>query len=168
MLLNEITKKEKGTYAAVNFSNDTVKNITKYAKENNIPNILAADKFHTTLLYSRKFLPNFKPMGKYEEPMKGTPTEFDVWQTNNEDGNNTNCLVLKFDCPELTNRHKQLMKEHDALYDFPKYQTHISLSYDIGDLDISDLPDIKDILPCIDIISEYGEDLDLSWSQKNG
>jgi hypothetical protein len=76
--------------------------------------------------------------------------------------------VLKYDCKDLNKRHKELMDEHKATYDFPKYEPHVTLSYDIGDLDIKQLPDIKELLPVINVIHEYGEDLDLSWSQTKG
>ncbi|MCK9369784.1 hypothetical protein M0R04_07760 [Candidatus Dojkabacteria bacterium] len=164
MKLYEIASK-KGTYAAVRFSDETNKAILKYIKDNKIPNGLKTKDLHTTLLYSRKFLPDYKPGGKYEKPMVGIPTEFDVWESNNEDGNNTNCLVIKYKCPELTKHHKQLMKDHKATFDYPDYNCHVTLSYDIKDTDIKKLPKFKDIVPTINIISEYGEDLNLSWSQ---
>lgn len=161
-------KEQKGTYAGVKFDDKTNDTVLKYIKNNKIPNGLPADKMHSTILYSRKFLPSYKPAGEYDEIMKGTPTSFDVWPSSNEDGSSANCLVLKYDCSELAKRHKELMDEHNATYDFPKYEPHITLSYDIGNLDIKKLPDIKGVLPFINIVKEYGEDLDLSWSQTKG
>ena len=75
------------------------------------------------------------------------PGEFDVWETSPTQGAKTRCLILKIDCPELVARHKELMDEHEATYDYPVYQPHITLSYDIGDLDINDLPDVKKTIP---------------------
>jgi hypothetical protein len=60
------------------------------------------------------------------------------------------------------------MSDHKATYDFPKYEPHITLSYDIGDMDIKKLPNMFDTVPFINITTEYSEDLDLSWSQNNG
>lgn len=167
MLLSEI-KKQKGTYAGVQFDDKTKDNIMKYIKDNKIPNGLSADKLHTTLLYSRKFLPEYKPAGVYDQVMEGNLGEFVVWPSNNEDGTTTNCLVIKYDCDSLIKRHKDLMSEHKATYDFPKYEPHITLSYDIGDMDIKKLPNMFDTVPVINITHEYSEDLDLSWSQHNG
>ncbi len=164
MLLNEIKVDKKGTYAGVRFSEGTKRAIEGYIKDNKIPNGIVPSKMHTTLLYSRKHLPDYNPTGKYDKPLIGTPTTFDVWKSSNEDGNDTSCLVLEYDCPELVKRHKFLMDEHEATYDYPKYKTHITLSYDIGDMNIKDLPKFTDD---IEIESEYKEDLDLSWSQNN-
>jgi len=53
----------------------------------------------------------------------------------------------------------ELKKEHGATHDFDSFKPHVTLSYNIGDLDISTLnpSDIGDI----NIVSEFGEDLDL-------
>lgn len=169
MLLTELKQKEKkGTYSGVKFDNKTTNAILKYIKDNKIPKGLPSEKMHSTVLYSRKFLPNYKPAGDYDKALEGTPTDFDVWSSNNEDGSSTNCLILKYDCDDLVKRHKELMDTHNATYDFPTYDPHITLSYDIGDLDINQLPDIKDLLPIINITHEYGENLDLSWAQNKG
>lgn len=167
MLLMELNA-TKGTYSGVRFNNSTIKLILKYIKDNHIPNGVSEDKLHTTLLYSRKFLPNYIPKGKYSKDLVGTPTTFDVWKSDNNDNTSTNCLVLKYDCADLIARHKLLMDEHGATYDFSKYEPHITLSYDIGDFVVSNLPDILKTLPHIHIISEYKEDLDLSWAKNKG
>ncbi len=167
MRLDEIAK-HKGTYAGVRFSDDTKKLIEKYLDDNKIPNAISPDKLHTTLLYSRKYLPEYKALGTYPKPLIGTPGKFDVWKSSNEDGSSANCLVIEFDCPDLSKRHKELMDEHEGTYDFPTYKTHITLSYDIGNMDIKDLPPFIDTVPTIKICKEFSEDLDLSWAQNKG
>lgn len=165
MLLMEL-KQEKGTYSGVKFDDKTTDAILTYIKTNKIPNGLPANKMHSTVLYSRKFLPDYKPAGDYDKALEGVPTNFDIWPSTNDDGTTSNCLVLKYDCDDLVKRHKDLMDEHQATYDFPNYEPHITLSYDIGNIKTTKLPDIKGILPTITIVHEYGEDLDLSWSNK--
>lgn len=163
--LQESKKPKKGTYAGVNFSDATIKAVHQYAVDNKIPKALKPEKYHTTVLYSRKYLPNYKPAGTFEKPLVGKFTGFDIWKSSpdkNEDP--TNCLVMEFDCPELTKRHNDLMDEHDATYDFDEYKTHITLSYDVGDLTVDSLPKFKDN---IDIVSEYHEDLNLNWAEEN-
>lgn len=156
---------KKGTYAAVNFSDKTKKAVQNYIDKNDIPNPLNSDKFHTTLLYSRKHLPDYEPKGEYEESLVGTPTGFEKWPSQpDEDGNVSMCLVLKFDCPELTQRHHDLMDEHQATFDYPEYKTHITLSYNVGDLQCADLPDFPENL---EIVGEYGDDLNLNWAKEN-
>ena len=107
-----IENKQKGTYAAVRFGEDTKKAIAEYIKENDMPN----------------------------------------------------CLIMEFECVKLTARHKELMEEHDATYDFDEYKTHITFSYDIGEMDHKDLPAFTGP---VDIVEEYGEDLDIDWAQNN-
>lgn len=166
-LMEDRRKQERGTYAGVRFDTATVDAIEKYMKDNDIPKAVSGDKLHTTLLYSRKYLPDYKATGKLTPHLIGTPTEFVVWKTSGDDGKEpANCLVLMYSCPALVKRHKELMKEYDATYDFDEYKTHITLSYDIGDLDIKTLPEIKKTIKSIVIVEEYQEDLNLSWAHK--
>jgi hypothetical protein len=165
MKLDELIVEKKqpdGTYAGVHFSKETVEAIAAYCKENKIPNRTRHEKMHTTVLYSRKYLPDYEPAGKYEKPMIGTPTGFDIWPSKGEDPKN--CLVLEYKCPELEKRHEELMKDHEATYDFDEYKTHITFSYDVGDLDIKTLPKFESK---IEIVEEYGQDLDLNWADKS-
>lgn len=160
----------KGTYAAVKFDKATTDAVAKYIADNNLPNGLNPDKMHCTVLYSRKYCPDYEPLGKIDPPWKGTPTKLEVWESRGKgrDEEPTRCLVMKFECDQLNKRHEELMKEHDATYDFPEYKTHITLSYDIGDMDETELPDIKDTVEEIKIVEEYGEELNLDWAKTKG
>lgn len=162
-------KKEKdpdGTYAGVELSKSTKDAIVKYCKDNKIPNCTEPSKLHTTVLYSRKYLPDYKPAGKYDEPMIGTPTEFDVWgsKPTTENPNPKRCLVLQYKCKELSDRHEYLMDKHEATYDYDEYKPHVTFSYDIGDMVIDKLPKFKHD---IEIVKEYSEDLNLDWADKS-
>lgn len=148
---------EKGTYAAVRFSPATNATLEQYTKDNKVPKPPKAKDFHTTLLYSRKHLPNYQAAGKLDDPLIGTPTGFDIWPSQpDENGKKKNVLVLEFSCPALFQRHHKLMHQHGATYDFDRYRPHITLSYDAGDLDPSKLPDFDEEL---EIVEEYMEDL---------
>ena len=160
-------KESRGTYAGTYFDADTVECIRQYIKDNNIPKPVNMSKLHTTLLYSRKYLPDYEAAGKYDEPMTGTPVELVVWETQGDENTKpANCLVLKYDCPELVKRHKKLMKDHGATFDYVEYTPHITLSYNIGTMDIEGLPDVKKAIPKITIVEEYGEDLHLDWAHQ--
>ena len=161
-------KHQIGTYAGVHFSEKTKNEIHEYMQLNHIPNELSPSKLHTTLLYSRKYLPDYKAVGKYDKPMIGIPGNFDIWKSNGEDGEPTNCLIVEFECEELNERHDNLMKEHKATYDYPKYKTHITLSYDCGELDPKKLMPFKKIVKKIEIVEEYQEILDLNWAKNKG
>ncbi len=157
-LVQEKEDEKPGTYAGVKFSDDTIAALEKYTKDNKIPNALPADKYHTTLLYSRKHLPNYKPEGDYKTPMTGSPTGFEIWP--NYDSSK-NCLVLSYSCPQLYQRHHKLMNQHGATYDFDEYKPHVTLSYDVGNLKVDKLPTFEDSL---EITSEYDEELKIGWA----
>lgn len=142
-----------GTYAAVKPSKDDMILILAFAKEMGVPNIEA--ELHVTLLYSRKNLPNYKPDNslQFEASLK----KFEIWPTKSGE----NCLVLTLDSPELQARHKFLMDEHKATYDYPEYKVHISLSYNIGDFDIQSL-NVNKLPTSIILTDEYQEELDLT------
>lgn len=169
MKLNDITEakeKAKGTYAGVRFDKDTTKRIKAYAVENQIPDRLESRKLHSTLLYSKTYLPNYEATGNFDSPFVGKPKSFDVWESQpDDDGKTSNCLVLQYDCQDLCDRHSTLMDEHEAQYDFDEYKPHVTLSYNIGDLDTSKLnpEDIGDL----NIVSEYQEDLNIGWAKDN-
>lgn len=132
-------------------------------KEAHIPNALPQNKLHTTLLYSRVECPEYKPLG--DTNYIGIPDEFVVWDTQaTESKRSTRCLVLKYKCPELVTRHKALMKEHNATFDYEDFTPHITFSYDIGDMKVAEFLDIKTHLVTINGISEYSEILDLDWA----
>lgn len=163
LLLEEQTK---GTYAAVTFSADTVRRLVKFCKDNDIPNPLRPEKFHTTLLYSRKHLPDFEPLGKLDPPWIGTPAKFEIWdgQPIKDGGEPTKCLVLRFDCDKIVSRHNKMMKTHGATYDFDTYNPHITLSYNIGNIKAKAFSNNINDIGDIEIVNEYGEDLKLDWS----
>jgi hypothetical protein len=165
-LFEDAQKLPDGTYAGVRFSEKTVKAIEDYCKANNIPKAVPPNKLHSTVLYSRKYCPDYTPVGEYEEKLIGTPIGFEVWksQPTKQYPNPTSCLVLKYDCPALVARHKELMDTHKATYDHPQYSPHVTFSYDIGDLDINELPKFE--VP-IEIVYEYGEDLNLGWADQH-
>lgn len=161
-----LEEKTKGSYAAVTFSKATVDRLTQFCVENDIPKPLNPSKFHTTLLYSRKYLPDYEAQGKIDPAWIGKPTGFDVWKTQprKDGGEPSRCLVLLYECKELTKRHHDLMDEHEAEYDFKTYHSHITLSYNIGTMKIKGIEGKLKDLGDIEIVKEYGEDLQLDWA----
>jgi len=152
-----------GTYAAVRFSEDTKNDLVTFINDNNIPNSVDINELHTTLLYSRKHLPDYIPTGTYPSKLIGTPIKFEKWPTNPTNGKVTMCLVLRYDCDELHERHEHLMNTHSATYDFKNYNPHITLSYDVGSLQVDDLPIFTGK---IEIVEEVGELVNLSWREE--
>lgn len=153
-----------GTYAGVRFDPLTVRDLMIMQDMLNLPNRLDPAKFHSTLLYSRTPLPNYVPFGAYLTTPTSDTNEFDLKVFKTASGKNA--LVLAYDCSFLSNRHNDLMKEHGGTWDHPSFIPHITLSYDIGDMNIqlgktSFISDRK-----IVITEEYGDDIDPSWSGK--
>lgn len=162
MKVNELLEKEtvKGLYAAVKFSKDTIDRILKYCGDKDIPNILNPEDFHSTLCYSRKLVPDFKPVDELFE--EGKPKKFEIWESppNAFKEEKTFCLVLKYSSSYMENRFKEIM-DMGATYDYDEYKPHLTISYDVGEgFDVSKLVDIDAIAP-LDIIGEYSEELDL-------
>ena len=157
----------KGTYAGVKYSPSSVELIEQFMETNHIPNAIVPSKIHTTLLYSRKFLPKYQPQGKLNPPLTATFEKFVVWKTTPPDPKQVpwNCLVMMLDCPELVQLHNMYMKEHHATYDYDQFNPHITLSYNIGDLDVKHLPQFKGTLS---IVEEYSEILNLDWAGTDG
>lgn len=167
--INSLVEEKKddnpdGTFVGVHLSKKSKDALAEAAAKMKVPNKLRRDKMHATLIYSRKYLPEFKAKGKFDEPLTATPDKLEIFPS--QDGN-SNVLVVRLDAPDLVKRHKEIMKEHGATYDFDEYKPHITLSYNVGDFD-PDAHDIKEHMddPTIEIVDEYQEDLDLDWAKK--
>ncbi len=164
MKIKDIKKKPDGTYAGMKFDKPTTDALTEYTKKHKIPNPIKPSKMHTTLLYSRKHLPKYKAAGKLDKPLMATFDKFEIFESN-EDGDQTNCLVMRFKCDKLVDRHHELMDQHNAIFDYDEYKPHLTMSYDVGPMNPAHLPDFDGD---ISIVEEYGTNLDLSWASKNG
>ena len=154
MRLHEINE-SKGSYAAVKFDADTIKALAEYQAHNNIPAPLDKDEFHATVMFSTKYCPAFEALGEGLD-WSGEFTDFDIFPSDED-----NALVLKFSCPELEQRFADIMQTHDASWDYDDYLPHVTLSYNVQDLDHTALPAYTG--PII-IVSEYGTDLELDWA----
>lgn len=140
----ELTKNFKPMYVAIRPSKWGIKRLERLVKELKIPN--PVDDFHCTILYSRKPInPNIDlriDVDNFECP--GVKLEkFGTY------------LVLLLDSPQLQERHKELMEETGASYDFPEYQPHITLSENFE----GNMPELKDKV-IIEFSEEYSEELD--------
>lgn len=166
MKINELFEDKKpGTYSGVRFSPSTNKLIHQFINTYSIPNPVKANKLHSTVLYSRKHCPKYKARGTIHPALLGEAEEFVMWPS--QEGKK--CLVLKMKCPELVARHKELMAEHNATYDYPEYVPHITLSYDCGDdFNVTDLNAERALksLAKLEIVEEYQQDLDEDWADK--
>lgn len=154
MKLNEI--KSNGVYVAVRPTADTIKTLKKYIKENKIKNAIDDHEFHATVLYSRAHI-NVESSRELTPPWKGKPQGFEIWDSppnpNKEEA--TQCIVLRFECSEITEHHLELIKQ-GGTHDYNDFRPHLTLSYDVGDLNKDDLPKYENIL---EFNEEYSEPL---------
>ena len=144
---------ERGVYVAVKYNQSTCDDLLEFIKEYKIPSSLKAEDFHTTLIYSKKW----DDITDLNDDMEDSeivayPKELHVFETFDK----KRALVILLDCPYLEERHKYLMKKYDLTYDYPEYLPHITVSYDIGDMEIP--KDVK-FPKFFRLQSEYQEDL---------
>lgn len=158
-------KKPDGTFVGVKISKESKDALISASKKMKVPNIIDKDKIHITLIYSRKHLPKFEAKGKLEKPIIVSVDKLDIFPAQEGD---SKALIVKLDAPDLVKRHKEIMKEEGATYDFPKYIPHITLSYDVGDFDAK-AEKITDYMSNsnLEIVEEYAQDLELNWAKKN-
>lgn len=147
------------TYAYVEFDAATKKQIHKYCVLSNIPNAVRPDKLHTTLLSSRTPMPEYTPSGTYDFPLVAVPIGLATWETTNDAGEPSTCLVVLLSCPHLVARHKFLMAEYDGTFDHPSYLPHVTLSYDVHDLNTEALPFFENLVPHLIVVAERSEPL---------
>jgi len=141
-----------GKFVAFTLSDETKANLANFANTHQIINPADPKEYHITLVYSKADFP-WTVMDTLEDPIVVEPAAlfWEVFKT--ESG--SNCLVLRMEHPALLARHKQAM-EAGATNDFPDYKSHITISYDIGEVQIETIP-IPDFE--IEIIGEYEDPL---------
>lgn len=166
ILLEKATKitdlGKDGTYIGAHFSKETTDKLKALAKELKIDNVVPREKMHVTIVYSRKPFTNFQIKGKMKEAWKGKPEKLEIFPTQS----GSRALVLRFDCPELTERHWYFRNEHGATYDYDEYKVHATLSYDVGkEWQIPKDLDIGKFVDSIEIDEEYYEPLNLDWAK---
>ena len=157
--LREGGNPEDGSYVGARLSAKSKARLRKMAKEIGVPKLVPSSKMHITLIYSRKYLPDFKPRGKLDEPMKATVEGLTVFQ---QEGG-PRVLVVKLKSADLKNRHEEIMDEHKATYDFDEYVPHVTLCYDCGDFDETEHSIKNQFQEPLEFDEEYYEDLDLNW-----
>lgn len=85
-----------------------------------------------------------------------------MWTTNGIGKEVTRSLILLLHSPWLVMRHNELRRVHDATHDYPEYIPHVTLSYNIGDFDISTL-NINELPEDLALTFKFKSSLDLEW-----
>ena len=149
-----------GTYIAVRVHPESERVIREFMERHKIPIVYPnlERRRHVTLVstdddFSKEFVPEF------DRRYFAVPDKFEIFPT--REGNR--CLVLRIICPQLIERHRRILADWNATDRFPEYKTHISLSYDIGDMAIDRLPSFP--APLI-LGEEYCEEFNENWVRK--
>jgi 2'-5' RNA ligase len=119
-----------GTYAKAVLDNDSKDRIYELMDAIHLTSRVPKEDLHTTIMYSRKPCPKAMEMNGTAIPFRGKISGFNVWE---DRGTKQTCLVAVVDCDFLRSVHEYMQKTYDAVYDFPKFIPHITLSYDGGD-----------------------------------
>lgn len=149
-----LREKEKGAYLAVKYTQSSAEDIILFINKNNIPSDMTIDDIHSTIIYSKKYA-NIIINDQGEDLGYAEPLKFHIFET--KEGKNALVILVKSEY--LEKRHKELMEKYDLVYEHDKYIPHITISYDIGEYDISTL-NIKDLPKHFTINTEYKEELD--------
>ena len=157
MRIYEITRlteaPEDGTFAGFHLYKPDARKLHQFALDNEIPNAEPADKMHVTVMFSRTYIPNFKPMGMLKKAIYATPIEVRKFGE---------ALVIVLDAPEVVARHKYIMNHYkEATYDHDEFIPHVTLSYDSGRFDEKTL-DVSSI-GMITLVEEYTNDINPDW-----
>jgi len=146
--------KVKGTYIAVNFSKISEKLLDDILKKLSLKKDFD-DKYHCTLVYSRKELPYFKIKNNINKIVK--IKEFNHFDT--KEGKN---LHIVLDC-DFCKKEFHRAKTQGATFDYDNYTPHVTLMYDCKDFDVKDnKEELEEFIGKeLNIITEYKEELKL-------
>ena len=149
-----------GAFVGVKFSEETNDGIMKFIKDNDIPNPVSKDKLHCTVMYTYSDAPDLidEERAPFDPEWIAIPKKFEIFNTQD----NKNCLVLRIESDNLKKRHDAIIADYGVVYTHEEYKPHITLSYDCGDIDLSEL-DMKGLPEKITIVEEYASAIDPKW-----
>lgn len=121
-----------GTYACIKPDAASVDKLNSLCRENNI---VPDHDFHCTIVYSKVPCPAVTTIIPHF-PITTTSNEFDIF------GQEKRCLVLRLESEDIHNLFKQAMML-GASYDYPKYEPHVTLSYDFQGTELPKISNLK-------------------------
>ena len=116
-----------GTYIAAQLTKKSQKDLDYFVTEAQIPNAADPKQYHSTVIYSRKGVPDAKNY-KFKLPFKAKIKEWKKFDT--QFGKSGKCLVAIMDSPELEKAHKEIRETYGAQHGYPDYHPHVTVSYD--------------------------------------
>ena len=119
---------KNGTYICANLSTDNKFDIFSWVEENKIPNPCSPSQYHCTVVYSRKGIPDAVSDPILKTQAKAKASSWKIFPS--QEGKK--CLVLHLESEDLDKAFRHFKKKYGAVYDFPSYEPHITVSYDYG------------------------------------
>lgn len=116
-----------GTYVAAKLTKASQSALDYFVTEAGITNAADPKQYHSTVIYSRKGVPDVKNY-KFKLPFKAHIKEWKLFDT--QFGKSGKCLVAIMDSPELEKAHRDIRQQYGALHGFPDYHPHVTVSYD--------------------------------------
>ena len=155
-----VETKETGAFVGVRFSSETVKCLKDMIKTLGVQNPTDTDDFHCTVMYTRSDVPDLLDMDgqSFDPPLIATADKFEIFNSNDDH----DCLVLLIKCDELVERHEAIKDKYGAVYTYPDYKPHITLSYNCDGFDL-DAANAEKGIDTIEIIEEYVSPLNSDW-----
>ena len=117
-----------GTYMSAKLSHRSQRQLDSWVSENNIPNAADPAQYHTTIIYSRKGVPDASQYD-LQLPIKAKIKEWKIFPTQT----GAKCLVAIVDSPEFELHHLNIRNQYGATHDYPDYHPHVTVSYDYGE-----------------------------------
>lgn len=122
--LMEARKAQEGLYVSLLPSEESRTQLADWLKENKIPNAVAKDEFHLTVVYSRSPVKN-QSVSEFELPAKGVFKNWEIFPTQK----GTKVLVLRTHCFMAQFVHV-IFAGRGASYDFPEFKPHVTVALD--------------------------------------
>lgn len=124
VIREENIRHARGTYVCAYVSAKSRRDIQKWVETHHISNPAHPKQYHTTIIYSRKGVPDVKSYN-FDLPIIGQFADFDIFMSGDK-----RCLVAKVDSRDLHHYHNDIMQRYGATHDFDDYAPHVTLSYD--------------------------------------
>jgi len=141
-------------YIVRNLTSDSALKVYKWARDQKIPNLIAPEHLHVSLIMSKKWVNVNLESNFMLVPMLNSRM--------NKIGNK-GAYAIEFDNAQLSNRWQTL--KNAGLLGYDTYTPHISVSYDIETFDCKKVRTFKEN---ITLLPEMSKDLDTRFAKRYG
>lgn len=157
--------RKKATYGSVKPDEDSIDKLQQLASRLGLKaaDVVSPEEMHATVCYSRT--PIDDPTGAFKEalPIEAEADELHFFKTRDD----KDCLVVKLSSVGLRALHTRLRKEFRSSHDFPTFEAHVTLCYDVSPMDKRRIDRSQEFKPFDIRFTEFEvKPLDLDWKPK--